>query len=260
MKEQKKKALARLGGWLDELLFPGSVMCLCCRRALKEEGEICLACMEAMERLRCMQEERERTKPLERPAGLEYVHAAFPYEGPVRQLIHRLKYDGIRAAHIHLAQTMALLPSGEEEVIVPVPTDSMRLRQRGYNQAELLARRIGKTLGMQVETALVRKEHRRPQTGLSAALRQINLAGCMEASAAVSGRRVLLVDDVYTTGATAQEAARALKAAGAKSVAMFAAAVSSPQTMEETDPFALPQNVLNRAKKLKIPDKNCGEL
>ena len=246
--------------WLDELLFPEKILCLCCDRALDGEESICPACMQTLELLAARQEERERTEPIVPPPEIDYVHAAYSYEGPARQLVHRLKYDGVRAAHVPLAQAMALLPSGEEEVIVPVPADEKRRRRRGFNQAQLLAEHVGRTLGMPVSAALVRREARRPQTGLSAAQRRINLVGCMHADASVNGRRVLLVDDVYTTGATAQEAARALLCAGARSVAVFAAAAPMGVQEREKDPFFLPQRKINREKILKKPDKKRVEL
>jgi len=262
MKEMIKKLTARFARWLDELLFPQNVLCLCCDRALGEDAKdgICPACEKALERLNAQQEQRERTKSRQLPDGLVYMHAAYPYEGPARQLVHRLKYDCIREAHVPLARAMACLPSGEEEIIVPVPTDPARRRKRGFNQAELLARHVGKELGMQVVCALSRKEKRRPQTGLTAAQRRQNLLDCMEAEESVGGKRVLLIDDVYTTGSTAMEAARALHKAGAKSVAMFAATCTTDELFYENDPFALPLRRLNRAKILKIPDKNSGEL
>ena len=241
MKQKIQKLIGALLRWLDDLLFPENVLCLCCDRALGEDAKdgICPACINALRRLNHEQEEREKMVSRKLPEGIDYVHAAYPYEGPVRQLVHRLKYDGIRSAHIPLARPMVFLPSGEEEIIVPVPTDPARLRRRGYNQAELLARHVGKELGMEVVLALYRREKRRPQTGLNAQERKKNLLGCMEATDAVNGRRVLLIDDVYTTGSTAQEAARALKKAGALSVGMFAASASKDELLGEKDPFAM---------------------
>jgi len=262
MKENIQKIAGLFLNWLDELLFPDRVLCLCCDRALDEDDAdgLCAACAGALQRQSFEQEERNRTAPRKPPEGIGYVYAAYPYEGQARQLVHRLKYDSIRAAHVPLARTMVFLPSGEEEIIVPVPTDPARRRQRGYNQAELLARYVGRELGMEIVCALYRREKRRPQTGLSAAERQENLRGCMAADGAVNGRHVLLIDDVYTTGATAQEAARALREAGAASVGMFAACMTTDVLFDERDPFTLPKRSLNREKRLKILDKISGEL
>ncbi len=260
---EKIRKIARLVSiWLDELLFPDNVLCLCCDRALSEDAKdgVCPACARALVRLNEKREEWERTHDVKTPEGIDCVHAAYPYEGPARQLVHRLKYDCVRMAHIPLARPMVFLPSGEEESIVPVPTDPGRKRRRGFNQAELLANYMGSALGMQVVPALCRTQRRRPQTGLSAAQRRQNMRNCMAADASVSGKRVLLVDDVYTTGSTAQEAARALIKAGAVSVRLMTACRTTDELPDEKDPFAMPQKSLNRAKILKIPDKNSGEL
>lgn len=249
MKNTIQGRIRRLLDALDELLFPENVLCLCCEHALGEDARdgLCPSCAQALERLSQQQEAREAEGGGELPKGLAYVHAAFPYEGQVRTLIHRLKYESVRAAGVPLARQMVFLPSGEEEIIVPVPTDKRRRRKRGFNQATLLARHIGQALGMEVFTALERVDSRRPQTGLDAAQRRTNIAGCMISGDAVRGKRVLLVDDVYTTGATAQEATRALLEAGAASVGMFAAARAS--VCDETrDPFELTGKAHERAK------------
>lgn len=262
MMQGVRKAARRLLAWLDDGLFPDDVLCLCCDRALGEDARdgICPACARALDALAQAQEAREAEEPVEVPEGLAYVHAAYPYEGQARTLIRRLKYESVRAAGVPLARQMVFLPSGEEEIIVPVPTDRRRQRKRGFNQATLLAEHIGRELGMEVCTALTRVSERSPQTGLSAGQRRTNLAGCMAAGDAVKGKRVLLVDDVFTTGATAQEAARALRAAGAISVGLFAAARAGGGRDEERDPFELPQKARQDGKKPRKPDKIYGKL
>lgn len=232
-------AAGRIAAWIDELLFPEKTGCLCCGRALdEEEGGLCAACTQALEALEARQEENERRGMGEIAPGLAYVHAAYPYEGQARALILRLKFESIRAAAVPLARAMCMLPTGEEDVLVPVPTTRRRLRRRGFNQAALLAGEIARELGMPVENALERVDERAAQSTLSAGGRRRNLVGCMRTSADVSGRRILLVDDVYTTGSTAQEAARALLEAGARSVGMLSAArASAPDEEARRLPF-----------------------
>ena len=241
MKNRIKRVLARLGTWMEDLLFPADVLCLCCDAALGRDAEngICASCRAALDALALKQQEVEAQGGLHLPKGIAYIHSAFVYEGPVRKLVHRLKYESVRQAAVPLAEQMAFLPSGEEEIIVPVPTDKKRERRRGFNQSALLAERIGKELGMQVIPALRRVESRRPQTGLTAREREQNLVGCMASSDAVSGKRVLLVDDVCTTGATLREAGRALCKAGALHVGVFTAARAQGLTSGEEDPFAV---------------------
>lgn len=226
----------------DDLLFPSEVACLCCDRALGEDaqGSVCPACEELLEEMNARQTAWDAVHSREDlPEGIAFVCAAYPYEGPVRRLVHRLKYESVREAAGVLARPMAYLDAEEEEILVPVPTDKARRRVRGFNQATLLAGHLSDELGMEMCEALRRVKRRVPQTGLPLEQRKKNLVGCMESSGVVRGRRVLLVDDVYTTGSTVSEAARALYAAGAASVGVFAAARSSGAQADEDVPFAL---------------------
>ena len=111
------KAANRFAAWMDDVLFPQNVLCLCCDHALGAEDTdgICAACALALDRLADMQEERERLEAGQSlPAGLDYVHAAYPYEEQARTLIRQLKYKSVRAAAVPLAARMAYLSSGEE--------------------------------------------------------------------------------------------------------------------------------------------------
>ena len=236
-------------GWL----FPGDVLCLCCGTALGEDAKdgVCPACLRALEALSRRQEARPACTP---PEGIGYVHAAFVYDAQAKQLIHRLKFDSVRMAAVPLARAMAMLPAGEEDVIVPIPTDRKRRRRRGFDQSALLAQHMGELLGMEVCLALSRTRYCPPQTSLSAQERRRSLVGCMRADESVRGRRVLLVDDVYTTGATAGEAARALLAAGSAGVGMLAASMASLEG--RADPFA-PARLGNLRRK---PAKKPGKL
>lgn len=221
--ESIRRAAKRLTAAIDDLLFPGDVLCLCCSRALDESAEkgVCGSCLAQLEELAARQ---ERLPPQETPEELAFVYAAYPYEGAAKALIRALKFNRIREAAVPLSRTMATLPSGEEEIIVPVPTTKRRLRERGFNQSEVLAQLIADELGMPMAALLVRTDDSKPQSTLSGMERLSNLSGCMRAAEAIPAKRVLLVDDVYTTGTTAREAARALSAAGALSVGVFCAA------------------------------------
>jgi ComF family protein len=111
----------------------------------------------------------------------------------------------------------------QADVVVPVPLAPLRLRGRGFNQARLLADQVSHTVGAEVVDALVRAE-RRPQRTLAAVERLSNLTGAITCASpdAVVGRRVLLVDDVVTTGATISACADTLAAAGARRVSALA--------------------------------------
>ncbi len=224
--------LQRLLAFLDDWLFPEKVSCLCCHAALMEEDtdQLCAACRQALYRL-----EWTHTA-VQPPEGLTHLYVAFLYDAQVRTLIHALKYRSVRACAVPLCEAMSTLPTQDEELLVPIPTTKRRMRQRGFNQAALLSEMLAKRWGMPMCEALVRTDDRAAQSTLNGKQRQTNLTGCMATCADVSGLRILLVDDVVTTGSTAREAARALLEAGAKSVSILAAAHTAPAQL----PFDLP--------------------
>lgn len=209
---------------LFDLLYPRDVTCLSCDKAIAPDAEdgLCPACLEALAELEAQQLAQEII-----PApGIRRVSSAYPYTAQARRLVIRLKYEHVRDAAVPLARAMAMLPGGEADLIVPVPTTRRRLRERGYNQAQVLAELIGKETGMPVADALKRTDEHAAQARLSGQSRRQNLKGVMTADECVRGKRILLIDDVYTTGSTAEEAARALRSAGAVSVEVFTAAKS----------------------------------
>ena len=154
------------------------------------------------------------------------------YDGGLRELIHLLKYSGVRpAANVlgrMLAEAMkALAPAFEQStvIVIPVPLYKGKSRQRGFNQAEQIVRAALKLEANRarlilVSDLLVRTRETRSQIGLSSHQRRENLRGAFAVTRAaeVTGREVLLVDDVYTTGTTASECARVLRRAGASRV------------------------------------------
>ena len=147
------------------------------------------------------------------------------HEGALRNLIHLLKYGGLRPLAEPLGKWMAGLLVDFEiasfELVVPVPLHSRRQRVRGFNQSALLAAQISKLYGIPLGTKdCVRVRDTRPQTGLRAAERRKNVAGAFQVPRpqAVKSRHVLLIDDVPTTGATANACSRALLEAGASGV------------------------------------------
>jgi ComF family protein len=153
------------------------------------------------------------------PESLSQARAACLLQPPADRLVHQLKYRGWRALAAPLARIMAGIewPAEVHEpaVVVPVPTTAQRVRERGYNQAQLLAHELAAVTARAMDPLLSRASGTRTQTTLQPAARAANVAGAFIADRAVAGAHVLLVDDVLTTGATAAECARVLDHAGA---------------------------------------------
>ena len=155
------------------------------------------------------------------------------YEGTLREAIHALKFGGCRAMAGPLGDLIATTVLADRrlraDVVVPVPLHASRYRQRGFNQAELLGRRVAWVLGLPCEGLLRRTHATDAQSGLTRQVREINVRGAFVCVEPLAGRDVLLIDDVMSTGFTASECARALRVAGAGEVvvATVAAAVLS---------------------------------
>lgn len=165
------------------------------------------------------------------PPAFDVGHAIALYEEPTRTIIHHLKYkNGRWLAPIlgELLQAEFRKLEWQVDCIVPVPLHNQREKERGFNQARLLAQELARREGLPLETSLLQRiRHTPSQTGLDPAGRLANVAGafaCREVSRA-SGQ-ILLVDDVLTTGATMSACAQALKVGGASRV--YALALARP--------------------------------
>ena len=153
---------------------------------------------------------------------VDACHALLAYEGAGRELVARLKHRNHRAALPGLAAAAAsLVDAATVDVVTWAPTTPRRRRSRGYDQSELVARAVARRLGRPCRR-LLRRAEGPAQTGRSAAERWS--APAFSARSVVSGGRVLLVDDVVTTGATVARAGGALRAAGAERIVVLALA------------------------------------
>lgn len=153
---------------------------------------------------------------------LSFVWAASSYEGPAKELVALYKYQSKRSAASPLASAMMGVvdrPTLDKCLVTSIPTSSRRIRQRGFDHARRLAEEIAKSSPFDYHKLLLR-EFDVHQVGATKAIRRQQVAGMFEVLDAqkVRGGTVLLVDDVLTTGATLEEAARTLKRAGAKEV------------------------------------------
>lgn len=157
--------------------------------------------------------------------GFDAAYAFGFHEDTLRELIHLFKYGRIQTLSKPLGRLLALaLPRDRAfDVIVPMPLHWRKLWQRGFNQSELLAREIGRRTNVPVKNALRRVRFTSAQAGLTNAKRRLNVSGAFRSkkNGSLEGKRVLLVDDVMTTGATAASCARALKLAGARQVTLL---------------------------------------
>lgn len=156
------------------------------------------------------------------PLRIDGIRAPHYFEGILRETIHRFKYQHAT----HLAQPLAEVLVAylqahliEFAMLVPVPLHGLRFKQRGYNQSELLATELGAALGVPVVNALIRVKETKSQMNLPAGERKANVRGafvCQDES--VSGKKVLLIDDVCTTGATLEACSIALRQSKTASV------------------------------------------
>ena len=205
-----------------DLLFPPK--CVFCEE-LMERGRICPACEQ---KLRAMDSSRRTLD-----GGLVAV-SALPYEGVVRESLLRFKFEErMQYAEVYgeiLARTAAMECGDGFDLVTWIPVSKQRRRERGYDQSELLAKAMCSHWGVDALRTLEKIQHNPAQSGLASAdERRGNVLGVYEAVKGedFAGKRLLLVDDILTTGSTAAEAARVLRMAAAAEITVLTLAAAS---------------------------------
>lgn len=201
--------LPRWLSWLLPSVCPG------CARDIRGDGPVCAMCWASF----------RPAEPTPAPEGIRRYHALAAFESPLRELVLSFKYRGKGYLGAALADFMSRGASpwvGEAEILLPIPAPAGRRILRGYHPAEVLACDLGKRLKIPVAARALRRRHGFPsQTSLDRRRRAENAARSFAAGWGISktaGRRVLIVDDVCTTGATLSACAALLLEAGAVSV------------------------------------------
>lgn len=199
-----------------------SLLCAACAAELEDPSPACPRCALPLARA-------ELPCPACRsaPHAFDRAVARYEYRFPLDRLVLRFKYGGDLALGRWLAQRLAERASREPrpDVLVVPPLSPARIRTRGFNQALEIARLVGRRIGVAVSReALVRRHDTPSQASLGRRERQANLRGAFACTRALGGLHVAIVDDVLTTGATADAIAQVLKEAGAASVAVWAVA------------------------------------
>lgn len=212
-----------------DLLFPPK--CPFCG-TVRDTAGICSKCERELPRIDDAEALREG------PGGLRCAGAVW-YEGTVRDTLLRLKFQGASEIAEPLGELVAHCVaeqfSGEFDTVTWVPVSRKRLRKRGYDQAELLARSACRLWDTKPVRLLEKAVDNPPQSGLhDAAARRANVLGVYEAAGEPAGKRILLIDDICTSNATLTECVRVLKEAGADSVVCAVVAFARLENVHKT--------------------------
>jgi len=213
-------------GALADLIYPQR--CVSCER--RANDVLCFGCFEALPRIekpvchRCGAPTAFETYVCEECKSVDFgfasARAPLRYEGVGKKIVHALKYGGYTRVVDRLMVPLlleALAGRDGLDLVVPVPLHRSRLRRRGFNQADLIAKGLSRQINVAASDKLEVVRRTRDQVELSGAGRRANVAGAFRARERVSGN-VLLIDDVFTTGATMSECAGALRRSGAGEV------------------------------------------
>lgn len=219
---------------LLDIVYPPH--CPACRGGVRRHGEWCRGCFTLAVEVRRIPVE------IYKLSHLSACWAVAHYAGPVRRLMHELKFRRLRhnARYLRslLRQADVQDPFVDVDVVIPIPLHELRQQERGYDQNHLLFRPWVEELGIPWEDkAVLRQRMTGPQWELGIKARKKNLAGAFQVvkPEAVRGKRILLVDDIFTSGTTLEECARVLRRAGAAEVQGLVIAAGAPPVVPSID-------------------------
>lgn len=227
--------------WLIDLIYPNA-RCVACNepRKIDPGAALCDDCVKELDALRIREGYCPRCLSPKRAdlpcrycaeGGMAYISAAFSpfrYHSVAQRLVVALKFQGVHLAADPLVHGMIDSLDGRHfDAIVPIPLHAKRLRERGFDQARLLCDRISAQIHVPVLPALTRIKNSKPQSCLSHTKRRDNVKDIFRVELPANGMRLLLVDDVRTTGNTARACAKALIEAGASEICLLTATVAA---------------------------------
>ncbi len=198
---------------------------------------LCDVCLRILNNQDAPQERMIRDEFGQLGTGIEFAHTLAAYifvaESPLQSVVHAMKYDSMSRLAAHLGRSLSYLVPKETNVIIPVPLHRTRLAERGFNQAEIMAKAISSQSNTAVVKAIKRVRPTPSQTHLSVSERIENMRGAFSLSRHASemkGKNVLIVDDVMTTGSTLASVAETLLEAKPRSISTLALAIAAPTT------------------------------
>ena len=226
---------------LINLIYPPR--CAVCTELLEmgTEGSLCMKCRENFEKnnLCGIIVKHRNDKGIKNTDYLTCGYAVFEYED-IKKSIEHFKFKGFKNDGIALGEIMYQVAKQnfsnvimEADLLVPVPVHAKRLKERGFNQTQVLAQRFAELSGMCCSDVIKRVRHTVPQSGLHPDQRLENIKDAFECrdDSKIRGKKIIIVDDIFTTGATINECARILRANGAGQVDFFTLSVASLNSM-----------------------------
>jgi len=231
--------VGRIVGPLIDFIYPA--LCIHCEQRLPlTERHVCPTCWNLLDSImsgdQLVSGQRQR---FDEVGCVSRFVCCFSYDenGPLNEIIHGLKYGQRRSLGVELGKILGERIMSDPalrvvSILVPVPLHRVKLRERGYNQSDFIAKGVAEVTGQTVRSdLLIRKRNTESQTKLSMNERGVNVSDAFAAAegrkADLHGQAVILIDDIVTTGATMSECARALKEAGAAEVHAAAVALAS---------------------------------